>query len=499
VSVSVSVSVSVKSGKWNALIAIPVPPPHSRCHPNPNSNPNPNPTLTPICTPHLTPHYLPQHISGETQINDVLAEAAGSKLMSGWYYGYPEAQNCVAKITGCDQEDAFCHDRYALQRLVRGPFYKNVVGPAEERRMVGVPANLRHAMISLPHAYAPRLDAAIHLRTQFPSFEQSVGSDDGDRWLKAVKFRDEWLNSTELDCGQQLFKIIADRLLEELPSIRGIARKAELKRRALVEKAQQGVDAALLASYHRRFPLIPMSVEEPERSLGSASASASARARDTGRDKRLVGVSLSRTVRDQWNKRRRLGLGIKVPPPAGAAASGTTGNSNINIMDKDKIGAEHRNALHKNPLSDEQEEHSVYSPGSAVGDSKIYVYIASDNEVVKEAMAAYLRNHGDIAVMRVKNVAEIAHAKNLDYLRSVGNNTGVLDLALDWYGLSLSNVIFAWRRDTNFISTYVHSAQRLSGNSEKSSHESGIGHGVGSRGLSLYFGKKGQPVWRYFH
>ena len=366
--------------------------------------------------------------------------------------------------------------------------------------MVGVPANLKHAMISLPHAYAPRLDAAIHLRTQFQSFEQSVGSDDGARWTAAVKERDDWLNCSNGDCGKQLFKTIADRLLEEMPNIRGISHKAEHARRALLHNAQQGVDAALLASYHKKYPLTPMDVreaeaeaeaekeekeeteeteEEEERGRGGtdASASASDRSRSSSR---------SSSKRDRWNKPSQRRLDFELPtssapvPTAGAGAG---------------VGGPGR--PHGNPLSDEQEEKAIYTPGGK--DGKIYVYIASDNEVVKEAMAAYLRQHADIAVMRVKNNAEIAHAKNLNYLRSVGNHSGVLDLALDWYGLSLSNVVFAWRRGTSFISTFAHSAQRLSGNTEKSSHKSHIGHGIGSRGLSLYFGKNGQPIWRYFY
>ncbi len=77
--------------------------------------------------------------------------------------------------------------------------------------------------------------------------------------------------------------------------------------------------------------------------------------------------------------------------------------------------------------------------------------------------------------MRVKNNAEIAHAKNIAYLRSVGNHTGIMDLVVDWYALSLANVVFAWRRNTNFISTFAHSAQRLSGNNERSDHKAAIG------------------------
>ena len=129
---------------------------------------------------------------------------------------------------------------------------------------------------------------------------------------------------------------------------------------------------------------------------------------------------------------------------------------------------------------------------------KIYVYLSSDNEEVKEAMVAYLLNHENIHVMWVKNNANIVHAKNTKYLKGAGNNTGVMDLALDWYALSLSNSLFAWRRNADMISTFVHSAQRLSGNEEKSDQEALPGHGIGSKGWQLYF-KNGKHIWRNFY
>ena len=62
--------------------------------------------------------------------------------------------------------------RHALQQLVKGPF-RAAFSRSEEARITGVPANLKKGVFSLPHAYAPRLDAAIHLRCQFKHFEVS--------------------------------------------------------------------------------------------------------------------------------------------------------------------------------------------------------------------------------------------------------------------------------------------------------------------------------------
>jgi hypothetical protein len=80
--------------------------------------------------------------------------ADGNKLMSGWYLPFTNATACIARVTGCAEDDVFCHDRHALQRLVvRGPFFPSALTQDEARRTTGVPANLKHAMITLPHSY----------------------------------------------------------------------------------------------------------------------------------------------------------------------------------------------------------------------------------------------------------------------------------------------------------------------------------------------------------
>lgn len=61
-----------------------------------------------------------RHFSGEVAIEDTIVRADGYKYMSGWYFGYNGTQECVAKLTGCELDDVACHDRHALQRLVRG-------------------------------------------------------------------------------------------------------------------------------------------------------------------------------------------------------------------------------------------------------------------------------------------------------------------------------------------------------------------------------------------
>jgi len=342
-----------------------------------------------------------RYFNGEVALDEPLLMSIGSKLQSGWYLSFNFTKACAARLTGCAEEDVMCHDRHALQRLVRGPF-KTAFTDQEERRIIGVPFNLKHAIMTLPHAYAPRLDAAIHLRTQFEHFERLVGPEDSG-WAAAMKQQNEWLtceNSPE--CGKGLFQTIEAKIMEELPAIRG---KAE---------AQRGAVAAARARWLRQSG--------------------------------LAGGEEGRRL-DTFSE----------------AIGG--GNSSSNSSSDSLLEAR---------LEKEQ-----YNEG---GD-KIYVYLASDNAAVKEAFAKYLIGHANIAVMRVRNNAHIVHAKNVGYLRGAGNNTGVMDLVLDWYALSLANVVFAWRKGTNFISTFAHSAQRLSGNTEASNATAGIGHGIGSRGV----------------
>ena len=127
-----------------------------------------------------------RHFSGEISIDDTIVEAHGFKYLSGWYVSYNRTELCISQLTGCKAEDISCHDRHALQRLIRGPF-KSRFTAAEESKIVGVPDNLKHGIMTLPHAFAPRLDAAVHLRSQFRHFEQLVGPDDGNAWLEAGK------------------------------------------------------------------------------------------------------------------------------------------------------------------------------------------------------------------------------------------------------------------------------------------------------------------------
>ncbi len=117
-----------------------------------------------------------RHLDGHALITDLIVLAEGYKYASGWYGGEHNFSNwCIPKLTGCSIHDVSCHDRHALQHLVRGPFHSRIVENPNLYKVVGVPPNLRKGIMTLPHAMAPRLDAAVHLRCQFRHFEFNVG------------------------------------------------------------------------------------------------------------------------------------------------------------------------------------------------------------------------------------------------------------------------------------------------------------------------------------
>ena len=85
-----------------------------------------------------------------------------------------------------------------------------------------------------------------------------------------------------------------------------------------------------------------------------------------------------------------------------------------------------------------------------ITDDPIYVYLASDNEVVKEDFIRRLENNNPdlckrIKIMRVETKF-IYHVKNLALFKSATDNEGLLDLVFDWYALSLANSVYAWRK-----------------------------------------------------
>lgn len=249
-----------------------------------------------------------------------------------------------------------CADRHAYQRLIRGPFRTSLT-QREEERISGIPDHTKHAILTLPHSYAPRLDVAMHVRAQFEHFEKSSDINDPE-YKKEVA---TWLNSTEC---HDVFHEFVERALE---------------------LSKQSADV--------------------------------------------------NTSNPDWER---------VEP--------------------------------------------------------FYIYLASDNEEVKDALSSKLKAYHDskykIRLMKVETKF-IHHVKHFDKLKEATNGEGILDLVFDWYALSLSNVILAWRKgSTGMISTYVQSAQRVSGTTERTNLYAPLGQGgIGSKGFQLVKHRRGYLYW----
>lgn len=311
------------------------------------------------------------HVWRAALIEDRVVIATGSQYKSGWYGDNEFANQCIDKLSGCPSGDGSCQDRFALERLVIGPFHSKFRDPklSSYYHIAGIPHNLRQGILSLPHAMAPRIDAAVHLRCQFSHFEWVVGPDDS-QWQDYVKEVDEFLNSTSFNAGVQLFQTIERKIVEEVAVIRKMrnqsSNRRNRKRRQLIVAHQHHVDS------------------------------------------------------------RRLGDGSQ-------EEQGDVFN------------------FHKLSFDEKIEKEQYKGDGEH---DRIFVYVSSDNDRVKEAFVKYLEDHDQIAVIRVKTDQIIYHAKYAAHL-SQNSSMGAFNLVMDWYALSLANSIFAWRRDATLLSTFA--------------------------------------------
>lgn len=145
--------------------------------------------------------------------------------------------------------------------------------------------------------------------------------------------------------------------------------------------------------------------------------------------------------------------------------------------------------------------HTSLSSAEEIGDEevdRVMIYVAADNEEVKEALVSYLKrfleshpssnftqvastqsntvhltsssNNSNrkrkvqISLLRIQFPHQhISHAKDLAHIRNA--TAGVFTLLMDWYALSLANRVVSWRRDSFLPSTYALSARRFSGHS----------------------------------
>ena len=298
---------------------------------------------------------------------------------------------------------------------------------------------------------------------------------------------------------------------------------AALDYKKLYEETQQKIDKM---DYKKLYEMTKSKIKELQMELGEAPTSSSSsdssgynQGRDLGSGKKLI-VPLSTTT----EKKETLASSFITHSTSSLSPSSPSPSEKFEELNFAEKPYTSRLRMRRKLIS-----HTHQKPDANI----LYVYVGSDNSVVKERFCRYIEssnytftiNSGNVSgvsfpvvlkleVMRIVNEGGyIAHGKNIKNLKETTNNTGVVDLALDWYAISLANHILSWRRDTHLISTFAQSAQRLSGNTESTSknkieneggtrntHYHGIGHGRGSRGHNMYFGRNNPflPQWREY-
>jgi hypothetical protein len=204
-------------------------------------------------------------------------------------------------------------------------------------------------------------------------------------WGAYVKEVDDWLYSTDANKGQALFRDVEAKIMAEIGGILQQRKSARRRRRLLVEQHYRHLEdfAQALAQV--------VSGGAGTDSDGAASGAGGAQDVDTDTynkkvdtDKSAIESSRNTDLQNEW--RRQLQQEQK--------AAGDKYEYNITQI---KVDLEH-----------EKEQYF----GTEDQADRVYVYLAADNERVKEAFAEYLLGHNNISVMRVRTEGIIVHGKN---------------------------------------------------------------------------------------
>jgi hypothetical protein len=389
------------------------------------------------------------HVWRASLIEDRVVIASGYQYKSGWYGDNEFAHQCIDKLTGCPSNDGSCQDRYALERLVVGPFHTKYRDDTLRHiyHIAGIPHNLRQGILGLPHALAPRLDAAVHLRCQFSHFEWVVGPDDGNAWIDYVKEVDDFLNSTDPGRGMNLFQAVEAKIVEQFDEIkkkRQSISDGHRQRRSLALKHPHRQEGQQHANYRKRrdFDKTAQEMEKSEKEKSGLVPS----------HELLSKIAKKIYERNTPLKRRKSYSEDK----AKDQIEEKVGNSQQillrrRLVQKNGNDAEETVVFSKQSFDEKIEKEEYHGDGQH---DRIYVYLSSDNDRVKEAFANYLEKHDKIAVIRVKTSQMIQHAKHVTHLAQNGS-VGAFTLTTDWYALSLANILFSWRRDTGLLSTFT--------------------------------------------
>ena len=136
-----------------------------------------------------------------------------------------------------------------------------------------------------------------------------------------------------------------------------------------------------------------------------------------------------------------------------------------------------------------------------VTSATIFVYICSDNNHIKRALAEKInqatRNLSLMVQVMYLDSPLTHNSKNrLIIINGTVQRNSLVDISFDWYCMSLSNYLYSWRADGRGGSTLVGSAGRISGNlnTTKVTVPLGLG-GIFSKRFHFVKSRRGKYRW----
>ena len=156
------------------------------------------------------------HYTGKINITAKFVADYSVTPKSDWWAWYPEARECVSRLTGCPVGDVMCSERFALQSLIVGPFLNNF-SVEENKRIEGIHENIKTFLHVLPRNKLQRFDVGIHLRSQLHSFESLAGNRT-KRDMDLQVETNHLLNSTHLHAVLTVVTEKVHNLMKDRPS-----------------------------------------------------------------------------------------------------------------------------------------------------------------------------------------------------------------------------------------------------------------------------------------
>lgn len=158
---------------------------------------------------HTKKHYVMVQRFLNNKIDERFPNIDSYVSKSNWILEFEDSNRTASRIanhTSCPLGDIPCAEVFAFQRLIIGPFYSKHRSDFM-RRLQGVDPTFAMKIVNSSWAEAPRFDAAVHFRNQFPHFERNIDAND-PKYQEKVQ---SWLN--DIECGI-LFRMIKDKLTE---------------------------------------------------------------------------------------------------------------------------------------------------------------------------------------------------------------------------------------------------------------------------------------------